>query len=303
MGKLATCHPDRPAVARGLCRSCYNRQRRAEVRAGGARAVRRGSSYPVECPFCGQQVTSGGRRGYCPSCDASIARASPCVDCGTEEPGARSRGRCPRCYQSWYYRTTVLPKRRLAREQRGPRVRPAAPRPPPPLRVDEISITMEEVEELAKHRMRFSDWEAVGKAVPFAPGIYTVWRDDQLVFAGIAGTGKKGRGLRGHLAEHARGLRGRDKFSVQVFDHFVLPALTSRQIRAAAAGELSLDAVTAQFIGNELSFAVVPLDIVTAALVEQQIRAGGWRYGAPLLGALQPEPNEDREVDPCPMAS
>ena len=81
----------------------------------------------------------------------------------------------------------------------------------------------------------FADWP--NRAVPNGRiGAYTVWRDDQLVYVGMAGRAMaagprdtsepaagKLTGLRSRLNSHASGRRSGDQFCVYVFDRLVLP--------------------------------------------------------------------------------
>jgi hypothetical protein len=84
---------------------------------------------------------------------------------------------------------------------------------------------------------RFADWPS-----PEVPngriGVYTVWRGDQLIYAGMGGralgpsadtnrpASTKLTGLRSRLASHASGRRSGDQFCIYVFDRLVLPTLS-----------------------------------------------------------------------------
>lgn len=88
------------------------------------------------------------------------------------------------------------------------------------------------------------------------------------------------------MAAHASGRRSGDQFCVYVCDRLVLQTLSQNDIGRVSAGELSLDALTREFIHSHLSFRfVVTLDGGEALKVEHQVRAGdlGTR---PLLNPL-----------------
>jgi hypothetical protein len=150
---------------------------------------------------------------------------------------------------------------------------------------------------------RFADWP--NPAVPNRRiGVYTVWRDDQLVYVGMAGraigaeTGDTGEpvpgkltGLRSRLNSHASGRRSGDQFCVYVFDRLVLPTLSRQQIEGAARGQLSLDALTRQLIRHVLSYRFTPLeDAATARIVERQIQREGLASQLPILNPIRTAP-------------
>jgi hypothetical protein len=100
----------------------------------------------------------------------------------------------------------------------------------------------------------FRDWP--NPAVPMlAAGVYTIWRQDELIYVGMAGrsltaehiasglaSSKRG-GLLSRLGSHAAGRRSGDQFCVYVADRLVLPSLTSEEIAAIGSGRHSLDAL------------------------------------------------------------
>ena len=144
---------------------------------------------------------------------------------------------------------------------------------------------------------RFADWP--NPAVPNGRiGVYTVWRDDQLIYVGMAGreprpTGDSGpasaklTGLRSRLNAHASGRRSGDQFCIYVFDRLVLPTLSRQQIQDAARGQLSLDALTRQLIRQSLGYRFTLLsDAAAARAVERQIQRDGLSSEPPLLNPL-----------------
>jgi hypothetical protein len=158
---------------------------------------------------------------------------------------------------------------------------------------------------------RFADWP--NPAVPNGRiGVYTVWRDDQLVYVGMAGRAigpgtadseaASGRlkGIRSRLASHASGRRSGDQFCVYVLDRLILPTLSREQIDGAARGQFSLDGLTRQLIRQSLSYRFALLnDAATARAVERQIQREGLTGQPPLLNPLrraperQPRKNSD----------
>jgi hypothetical protein len=144
---------------------------------------------------------------------------------------------------------------------------------------------------------RFADWP--NTAIPnWRAGVYTVWDGETLIYVGMAGRGlladapetpaaratTKPRGLLDRLASHASGRRSGDQFNVYVFDRLVLPRLTPDEITAAAAGDLSLDAVTRQYIHDNLGYRyVVTADGKTALALERDVQRGAIAGQQPLL--------------------
>lgn len=136
-------------------------------------------------------------------------------------------------------------------------------------------------------RLRFCDWQDFRHEIPTDAGVYAIWKRSRLIYAGIAGTGKKHRGLRERLKQHCDGKRGSDKLSVQVFDRFVLPLLSKAQIRSAVAGQLSLDDLTAEFVQTELTFTYLQCKIELAQQIEESIQRGDWPHSKPLLNPIK----------------
>jgi hypothetical protein len=135
-------------------------------------------------------------------------------------------------------------------------------------------------------------------------GAYTVWRDDQLIYVGMAGraidaeirdtnepASGKLTGLRSRLNSHASGRRSGDQFCVYVFDRLVLPALSRQQIQDAARGQLFLDGLTRQLIRQTLSYRFTLLGEAAAArATERQIQRGGLASQLPLLNPIRTTP-------------
>lgn len=159
-----------------------------------------------------------------------------------------------------------------------------------------MDIALAELRNASLHR--FGDWP--NPAVPNGRiGVYTVWRDDQLIYVGMAGraigpdadasepASGKLTGLRSRLAAHASGRRSGDQFCVYVFDRLVLPTLSRQQIERAAQGQFSLDGLTRQLIRQSLSYRFILVEnATTARAVEKQIQRGGLASEPPLLNPL-----------------
>jgi hypothetical protein len=144
---------------------------------------------------------------------------------------------------------------------------------------------------------RFADWP--NTAIPNGrAGVYTVWDGRTLIYVGMAGRGLRAeadeipaagsttrpRGLLSRLASHASGRRSGDQFNVYVIDRLVLPSLTAEEITAAAAGKLSLDAVTRRYIRDYLGYRYVEtVDGKTALALERDVQHGAIAGQPPLL--------------------
>jgi hypothetical protein len=143
---------------------------------------------------------------------------------------------------------------------------------------------------------RFADWPNL--EVPnWGAGVYTVWDGDLLVYVGMGGRGlyagsheseralasTKARGLRDRLNSHASGRRSGDQFCIYVFDRLVLPTLSQTEVTAATNGQLSLDALTRQYIHDHFSYRFVVTEDGRAALsIEARSAARcSWRTAAP----------------------
>src|SRR5215469_1905637 len=99
--------------------------------------------------------------------------------------------------------------------------------------------------------LKFADWPD-GRVPRRAAGVYTIWREEGLLYAGMSGRGAragdftadtngKAVGLWTRLNSHASGRRSGDQFNVYVCDRFIVPALTPVQQREVGIGRLQLD--------------------------------------------------------------
>ena len=135
----------------------------------------------------------------------------------------------------------------------------------------------------------FSDWPV--NAVPRSGAIvYTIWeRNDRFIYVGMAGrsgASVNGTGPFGRLASHASGRRSGDQFCIYICDRLVLPSLHNR-FPEIAAGQLSLDKLTREFIRAELGFRFITVaDGPTALAIERNIQRGALRSGKPFLNPL-----------------
>jgi hypothetical protein len=145
----------------------------------------------------------------------------------------------------------------------------------------------------------FADWPE--DQVPRrAAGVYTVWQQDELIYAGMSGRGAeledfvaragqpgKARGLWTRLNSHASGRRSGDQFNVYVCDRFIVPFLTPDQQHAVAGGHLLLDQMTKAFIRGGLSYRFLLCRGGAEALaIERAVRSGGLPAGRPFLNPI-----------------
>jgi hypothetical protein len=136
----------------------------------------------------------------------------------------------------------------------------------------------------------FADWPV--RAVPSAGSIvYTVWnRVGAFVYAGMAGrsvtASSKSKGPYGRLESHANGRRSGDQFNIYICDRFVLPRVHNR-IAEIAAGTLSLDQLTCEFIRVELGFRFIEVASPAGAfMLERRLQRGEWPAGRPVLNPI-----------------
>ncbi len=145
----------------------------------------------------------------------------------------------------------------------------------------------------------FRDWP--NRDVPsVAAGVYTIWMDGALVYAGMAGRGLtrereahhlmlggKPTGLFTRLASHAAGRRSGDQFCVYVCDRLVVPDLSLDDLQALREGERFLDRRTRDYIHRWLTYRFsVTADGADAFAVETAVRRGALAAGKPLLNPL-----------------
>jgi hypothetical protein len=112
--------------------------------------------------------------------------------------------------------------------------------------------------------LKFADWPDV-RVPRRAAGVYTIWRQENLLYAGMSGRGArvvdftvgsdgKAVGCRTRLNSHASGRRSGDQFNVYICDRFIVSALTRDQQQAIASGQLFLDHLTRDFIRQNLTY-------------------------------------------------
>ena len=161
------------------------------------------------------------------------------------------------------------------------------------------AIAMDPLKELATGSLHsFRDWKAC--SVPHvAAGLYTIWRGSDFIYVGMAGRGLDQLGIEGlrasgqqkkalftRLASHASGRRSGDQFCVYICDRFVVPNLSQEQIEEVAAGELSLDRLTRQYVHDQLCYRFAEVESGSAALsLEAHICSYGLSGQRPLLNA------------------
>ncbi|GII34138.1 hypothetical protein Pmi06nite_75800 [Planotetraspora mira] len=146
---------------------------------------------------------------------------------------------------------------------------------------------------------KFSEWPS--DQVPRqAAGVYTIWREDDFVYAGMSGRGaqaedfvartdktQKALGLWTRLNSHASGRRSGDQFNVYICDRFIVPDLTPEQQSDIGGGRLLLDQLTKSYIRKHLSYRFqICRDGSEALSVERAARAGILPAGRPYLNPL-----------------
>ena len=129
-------------------------------------------------------------------------------------------------------------------------------------------------------------------------GVYTIWDDEAFLYVGMAGRGlpdnahlspeaqasNRNRGLRDRLNSHASGRRSGDQFCVYVCDRLILSTLSQGDITKVAAGEMSLDALTREYIRDRLSYRFVVSETAKDAFhLEEIVRLAGLDGAKPLL--------------------
>ena len=123
------------------------------------------------------------------------------------------------------------------------------------------------------------------------PGVYNIWSNDKFLYVGISWreptqiTSGTSKGLWGRLNSHASGRRSGDQFCVYVCDRFIIPEMTTPELRAVAEGTLSLDALTKQYVRRHLRYRFITTPTgKDARSLEASIRRQGFgNYGPPFL--------------------
>jgi hypothetical protein len=149
--------------------------------------------------------------------------------------------------------------------------------------------------------LKFADWPDA-RVPRRAAGVYTIWRQGSLLYAGMSGRGARiedlsvGRGgkavgLWTRLNSHASGRRSGDQFNVYICDRFIIPTLTRDQQQAIAVGQLLLDHLTRDFIRENLTYRYIVCQDGTEALqIERHVRTGQLPAGRPYLNPLHATP-------------
>lgn len=173
-------------------------------------------------------------------------------------------------------------------EMQAPRHEPSGPHAMSTAAVRELQVVA---------ALEFADWPDGG--VPRrSAGVYTVWRQEELLYAGMSRSGAqaedftvtsggKAVGLWTRLNSHASGRRSGDQFNIYICDRFVVPVLTPDQQQAIASGQLLLDRMTRNFIRQNLTYRyLICRDGTEALAIERSVRAGQLPAGRPYLNPL-----------------
>lgn len=144
-------------------------------------------------------------------------------------------------------------------------------------------------------RHAFGDWPC-GEVPSTGSIVYTVWdRAETFIYVGLSGrsatSSARSKGPFGRLHSHALGRRSGDQFLIYVCDRLVLPRLGNR-LADIAAGELSLDRETSDFVRAELSFRWIAMGSPAEAFaLESGLKSGGLPPGRPLLNPSRSRPD------------
>ena len=145
----------------------------------------------------------------------------------------------------------------------------------------------------------FAAWPS-GQVPRRAAGVYTVWRQDEFIYAGMSGRAAQSgdfvarpdqpgmaMGLWTRLNSHASGRRAGDQFNVYICDRFIVSVLTPQQQYEVGRGQLLLDRLTRDYIREHLSYRfLVCRDGAAALATERAVRAGQLPAGRPYLNPL-----------------
>lgn len=113
----------------------------------------------------------------------------------------------------------------------------------------------------------FRDWP--NPDIPlFAAGVYSIWRDNQLIYCGMSGRDienpdnqkKKKYGIYNRLQSHASGRLSGDQFCVYVANRLVIPELKLRDLERFESGDLTLEQLTKDYIHENLSYRFLIVD-------------------------------------------
>lgn len=142
----------------------------------------------------------------------------------------------------------------------------------------------------------FCDWPC-GDVPSTGSIVYTVWdRAGTFIYVGLSGrsamSSPRSKGPFGRLHSHAVGRRSGDQFLIYVCDRLVLPRFSNR-LADIAAGQVSLDRETSDYVRAELSFRwIAVMSPAEAFALEAGLKSGRLPPGRPLLN-----PSRDRAGD------
>jgi hypothetical protein len=140
-------------------------------------------------------------------------------------------------------------------------------------------------------RHRFSAWPNTDVPI-LAAGVYVVWDGERLISCGMSGrefekavaAGRVRFGLTTRLASHASGRLSGDQFCVYVANRLVIPTLQPDQLSKFAAGKLTLDKLTRDYISTHLEYQFAVVGSSSAAyMLEKECRTGVTFGVKPLL--------------------
>ena len=171
-----------------------------------------------------------------------------------------------------------------------------------------------EVNELIlSRRFKFKDWGAEAKKfVPdVAPGVYLVWKDDKLIYAGMSGkkltsesikeardkiserkkagknvTMEQRKGLFKRLNSHASGRLSGDQFCVYVANRYIAPEISVKERKALKLGVLTFDDLAKKFIEAHFEYSFIETESGEKAMkLEKEILDGNTELQKPYLNS------------------
>ena len=123
----------------------------------------------------------------------------------------------------------------------------------------------------------FGKWEEERSDIPRGPGLYTIWRNQQFLYAG------RTTNLRRRLRQHASGNRHSDIFCTYVFDRFMLPHLSESQANARLQRTFRLNTSVMKWICENLGYRFVEVRVQDLIAIERDLKNGNWPGGKPFL--------------------
>ena len=117
--------------------------------------------------------------------------------------------------------------------------------------------------------------------VPAMPGVYAIWKDEELIYVGEAGKAwkpdkpPKTSHVKYRLSDHFRGTKN-DVFVIYIFERFLGRNLSDKDWDKIEAGERGINFYAKQYIQSKLKFTFVSTTEHSEAMeYENVLRRGG----------------------------